>query len=211
MKQSDTGLLAIKWMDKKQVNIISSCSQPTVQEVSRRSKAVGQGRQNVTIPSAVLDYNKNMNGLDLADQYRAYYSVGRSGSKWWRYCFWFLVQTSIVNAFLLYRRANLPRARRNTPEGEHLQFRVQLLRNLLEHSSRQQATNIQQSPSVSGRVAPVEQHKSVRLPGNKKTCYVCSKNKVKTPRGCPVVTVFGCCMCGIHLCKGQCFKDFHTN
>ena len=111
MKQSDTGLLAIKWMDKKQVNIISTCSQPIVEEVSRRSKAVGQGRQNVTIPSAVLDYNKNMNDVDLADQYRAYYSVGRSGSKWWRYCFWFLVQTSIVNAYLLYRRANLPRAR----------------------------------------------------------------------------------------------------
>ena len=51
---------------------------------------------------AVIDlYNKHMGGVDLADQQRQYFSIGRS-YKWYRYLFWFLLDVSICNSFIVY-------------------------------------------------------------------------------------------------------------
>jgi len=41
-----------------------------------------------------------MGGVDLNDQLRSYYPSGRSGKKWWRFIFWYLLDVSICNAFI---------------------------------------------------------------------------------------------------------------
>ena len=78
MKSSDTGVLAIEWEDKKRVNILSTLSKTTTEEVTHRTKG---GNIEVLIPTAVVEYNQFMNGVDLADQHRSYYAVGRPGNK----------------------------------------------------------------------------------------------------------------------------------
>lgn len=50
---------------------------------------VNRRNQQVTKPAALDFYNKHMGGVDLADQLRSYYSIGRSSYKWCRYLFWF--------------------------------------------------------------------------------------------------------------------------
>lgn len=207
MKLSSTNVLAIEWEDKKRVNILSTLSKTTTKEVTRRAKG---GNVQVQIPTAVLDYNQFMNGVDLADQHRSYYEVGRTGKKWWRYGVWFLVQIGIINSFLLYRHAN-PGARRGDIAKQHLWFRIALMRNLLAGTAPRPSTSIQQSPSVHGRVTPSGEHKLVRLPGRKKCCFQCSKMKKKTESGRGVETVYGCLQCGIHICKGHCFTDYHDH
>ena len=44
-----------------------------------------------------------MGGVDLADQYLCYSSLGRKTMKWWRRVFWRLIDMAILNAYVFYR------------------------------------------------------------------------------------------------------------
>ena len=60
------------YMDKRQISFLSTSAQP--------------GRDvNSEKPHVNVQYNKHMGGVDRFDQMLSYYSVGRSGNKWWRY------------------------------------------------------------------------------------------------------------------------------
>jgi len=59
-----------------------------------------------TITATIL-YNKNMGGVDLNDQQRNYYAVGRKSRKWFRYLLWFLVDVSFVNGHILETEAEI--------------------------------------------------------------------------------------------------------
>lgn len=77
-----------------------------------------------TVP-VVKTYNKSMGGVDLHDQLRGYYALGTKSRKWWRYLFWFCIDLSIVNAFILEQKAINHRSR------TQLKFRVELAKNLI--------------------------------------------------------------------------------
>ena len=53
-------------------------------------------------PSAVHLYNNNMNGVNRADQLAVYYSFERKTRKWWRKVFFWLMETTIVNSYIIY-------------------------------------------------------------------------------------------------------------
>ena len=59
--------------------------------------------KSVNMPAPIFTYNQYMGGVDLNDQLRSYYPSGRSGTKWWRYLFWFIFDVSIINALILER------------------------------------------------------------------------------------------------------------
>ena len=40
-------------------------------------------------PEVVSVYNSGMNGVDVNDQYRSYYTPGTTLKKWWKYLLWF--------------------------------------------------------------------------------------------------------------------------
>ena len=86
-----------KWHGKRDVSIISTNCSPLAADV-----VVSRQNQDVSKPAVVDKYNKHMGGVDLADQLRQYYSIGRSSYKWYRYIFWFLMDISISNSFLLF-------------------------------------------------------------------------------------------------------------
>ena len=92
-------LVACFWYDKCPVNVLSTNSNQSSTTVSRRTH---EGHQEKEIPAPVATYNMNMGGVDLHDQYRSYYPIGRRRRKWWRCLVWFLVQVAIINAYHLY-------------------------------------------------------------------------------------------------------------
>lgn len=112
-------LVASVWKDTKLVCFLSTQSNPVGDQTVNRKQHDGTVIQVPTVPAAI-SYNKNMGGVDLNDQQRNYYAVGRKSRKWWRSLLWFLVDVSIVNAHILETEAE------NHPTRPQLQFRVEL-------------------------------------------------------------------------------------
>lgn len=66
-----------------------------------------------------------MGGVDRFDQVKSTYSVGRRSKKWWLRIFYFLLDTSITNAYLLYCQNP------NVTKLSNLEFRVSVARGLI--------------------------------------------------------------------------------
>jgi hypothetical protein len=57
--------------------------------------------RDLPIPMAIDDYNRFMGGVDIADQLRAGFSTQQQGVKPWRLLFYWLLDSTIINAFIL--------------------------------------------------------------------------------------------------------------
>ena len=44
-----------------------------------------------------------MNGVDIADQHSVYYSFIRKTVKWWKKIVFWLIETSMINSYILYK------------------------------------------------------------------------------------------------------------
>ena len=69
----------------------------------KRQGATSGSREDVICPEIIADYNQFMGGVDLANQFICYYSVGRKNMKWWRKIVWRLHDHATVNATVIYR------------------------------------------------------------------------------------------------------------
>lgn len=74
--------------DTKLVCFLRTQSNPVGNETVNRNQHDGSIIQVSTVP-ATISYNKNTGGVDLNDQQRQYYTVGRKSRRWWRYLLWF--------------------------------------------------------------------------------------------------------------------------
>ena len=165
------------------------------------------GGKEVAVPEPVLVYNKSMGGVDLADQHGSYYPVGRPSVRWWRYICWWLLQTAMVNAFIIWKETKRPAP---SKKGlRHLDFRLAVLRALCKGNVSRKRTAAQALSQAGVTDSSPLTHKMVRLSGRKKSCKMCQKNKVRTPTGRGREAVTGCIVCDVHLCAGQCFAEFH--
>ena len=194
-----------KWHDKRDVSLISTNCSPLAVDV-----VVSRRNQDVSKPAVVDKYNKHMGGVDLADQLRQYYSIGRSSFKWYRYIFWFLMDISICNSFLLYNSYNLEQGKGKVPQ---LSFRLKLAKQLIGgfssvsfagHSAKRRKIDelALSSPNTGS-------HFIVKVQGRKKVCVHCKKIGRKTASVRAVESSFQCLQCSVVLCE-TCFSDFHT-
>ena len=46
-----------------------------------------------------------MGGVDSHDQAQNYYNLTVKSVKWWKYLFWFFFDTSIINAYIIYKES----------------------------------------------------------------------------------------------------------
>ena len=194
-----------KWHDKRDVSVISTNCSPLAPDVVVRRR-----NNNVSKPAVIDLYNKHMGGVDLADQQRQYYSVGRSSYKWYRYLFWFLLDISICNSFIVYNTYRMGQRQRKVKQ---LNFRVNLAKALiggfsstasLGHSAkRRKIENLSVAPENMGK------HFSCKIEGRKKVCVYCKRVGRKTTGGRSVETTFQCLQCNVALCK-TCFHDYHA-
>ncbi|KAF9271484.1 hypothetical protein BGZ74_005990, partial [Mortierella antarctica] len=90
-----------------------------------------QPRKLVTIPKIIDDYNKNMGSVDIADQLRQYYSTQMRSLRNWLPLFLWLLDTSIINAYIM-RCIHL----NERQKASHRLFRIALLRELRELAVR---------------------------------------------------------------------------
>lgn len=143
----------------------------------------------------------------MHDQLRMNYEVGRNGKKWWRYLFWFFVNCSIVNSFLIYKEVST----RTTKKKRycHLDFRMELVRQLIAGyaTRKRRASALDDMPvdqeNVRGHILT---NLKTTLGQAKGRCRFHWNHMVPSKR---VTTVFGCAICNVHLCK-DCHGRFHN-
>ena len=89
----------------------------------------------VNQPQNIQLYNIYMNGVDPHDQMFMKYDVGYFSVKVWKYILWYFVNTSIVNAYILYCKTS---TRQTNKEYAHLDFQLEIVMGLIAgFSSRQ--------------------------------------------------------------------------
>ena len=96
--EKNTDLMCTHWKDKKDVYMLSSCTEEGEIEVMR----AGKPKQ---IPNVVHIYNNIMGGVDRADQMLTFYSTERKHvKKWYKKYFHHLFNQSVLNVFIISQR-----------------------------------------------------------------------------------------------------------
>jgi hypothetical protein len=67
-----------------------------------------QARKELPIPVFIDDYNHYMGGVDIADQLRSYYSTQRISLRCWFPLFFKILDSAILNAYLLCKQLHGP-------------------------------------------------------------------------------------------------------
>lgn len=111
-------VLAVQWQDNSAVHFLSTIHSLEDRIISDRKKprisssngpairrVFGpQERINVPIPVITNDYNRYKVGVDVADQYRSYYFTQLKCLRNWPPIFYWLLDTTVINTYLLLRR-----------------------------------------------------------------------------------------------------------
>ena len=113
---------ASAWRDNKVFVVMSTCCQPGM--VQRRQR---DGTQlTLPCPGAIICYNAYMGGVDRGDQMRGYYSWRSKSRKFYKYIFYFLLDTAVTNAYIMHTRYT------ESPTVKHMKdFRVALAKALI--------------------------------------------------------------------------------
>jgi hypothetical protein len=173
--------------------------------VSRKS---GKGGEEIEVPCprAVENYTENMADVDMADQMRAYYGVGHSSKKWWKYIFHFIMTISIVNNFIIFYLSNRP-ARSSHGNRQH-QFRQNLVTQLIGNFTSQKRVGATRSLLV-GIPTPQVCHTLEKIQRNVKKCVQCATKKIRTLSGHGKQSASKCKQCDISLCCIDSFLTYH--
>ncbi|XP_045453460.1 piggyBac transposable element-derived protein 4-like [Melitaea cinxia] len=125
------------WQDTKEVLLLSNAFHPKVGKTTVLRTQKDGTKQEISCPLAIKEYTKRMGGVDRFDRIKGTYSVGRRSRRWWVRIFFFLLDASITNAYLLYCQNT------NATKLSHLEFRVSVARGLfrLMPKTNNKATN----------------------------------------------------------------------
>ena len=211
-QKGESNLMLTTWKDKREINVLSTNSSPLEppRNIIRRGK---KGVQEVVEkPAVVCLYNAYMIGVDLSDQLRSYYPLGRKGHRWYKYIFWFLFDVSVGNAMVLWNEFQ-PQETNRRRSG--LKFRQSLAMQMIGgYCGRKSAIkkNIAYNRCDPGAIREEAKygHFICKIEGRKKECIQCKRLGRKTPKRRPRETSWKCSHCDIPLCKDNCFLEYHS-
>ena len=85
----------------------------------------GEFVKPLSIPTCVDDYNQFMGGVDIADQYRSYYTTQIVARRNWLPIFFWILDTALLNSFIIYRKFFNSKAEDSYPFS-HKEFNVEV-------------------------------------------------------------------------------------
>lgn len=195
--ESKSRVMYVKWADKREVSLLSTCHEHNYKEVTRRGKAV-------TVPEIVNDYNIFMGGVDRVDQMLSAYPIERKKQRiWYKKRFRHLLNMSIYNAHTRHGKCG--------GKMTSLEFREALIERMVsQHLDENRNVKKGRPPNEEGPLRLLQRHFPDYVPATEKKqfptkrCAVCSKhNQHKESR-------YQCTECGVGLCAVPCFKMYPT-
>lgn len=102
--QSSRKICCAVWKDRVPVLLLSTHAGVEAREGEKLTVKRKVKRYKEDVPTGLmhLQYQSNMRGVDNAEQLWGYYSTLNSSHKWWHRLFHFLLDTAIVNSWILY-------------------------------------------------------------------------------------------------------------
>lgn len=198
----------VKWVDNDCVSLASSyCGEEPVTSILRYNKILREKRP-VSCPHIIKEYNKKMGGVDKADMLIALYRISLKSKKWYMNIFCHLIDISINNAWLVYKREMQEMGENSIPLKK---FRLHIASALMKTGQRVTIDIDSQSvPEISRPIVP-RPPPEMRLDGvnhlpdidTQGRCRFCKNGK----------TMIKCVKCEVRLCltqKKKCFLIFHT-
>jgi hypothetical protein len=182
------------WKDRKVIWLLYNHCSP--QETSSLERWGSTGNKiSIDCPRAIYDYLYHARSVDVLNQLHYSYLTGRKSIKCWSRLAWWLLDMCIINSFKLWSTAN--------QTCTHLQFRIQLMHELLEQLPTKQMPRKRRADHP---LPPylAHQHYTAHA-AEARDCVVCSRQPSQRMR-----THFICATCQVHLCMGTCFADYHS-
>ena len=195
----DGNLMGLKWMDKRQVSMISTIHDDTIIDKRRRTRQATGGVETIKKPKVVDEYNSHMGGVDKADQLITYYGFSHRTCKWYKRVFFHLFEVSIVNAYILYCMISPPKQ-----QLSHIDFRLAIAKHLILSSLTSSNSNTTISDSNPSRL--IERHFLALREKGTRDCMVCSDRQIKKRKQ----TKYYCKQCQVSMCPVPCFERYHT-
>lgn len=187
--------MVLKWKDKKDVLMLSSIHN------DERTMIENRGRRQEK-PNVILDYNKNMGGVDLGDGIIVAYTAARNRiKKFYKKIFLRLLDMCGLNAYILYKK--------DRGQLDRLHFLIECVEKIVENNivsthPKPSTSNSTPKPArLVGRHFP-EQMKSDTGKTKSRKCRVCYK------KGARKESTYWCPDCAVALCINNCFKIYHT-
>ena len=167
-------LLALKWMDKREVYILSGLHKAT-NVIKKKTNYKGQ---KVTKPQPVFLYNRYMSGVDLTDQFLQYYSFLHKSVKWSKKFFVHCLNMVLLNAHILHKKYS-------DSKIMHWQFRIQLVKHMLSNAQQQPWGIVPVPDPVDCPLCLVDKHFIEPIPGQEGgrrkhpscNCFVCNVSR----------------------------------
>lgn len=206
-------LLVTRWRDTKEMGCLSTNAAPGEQDtVWRRSQTRAGELDPVARPMAFRLLQENMRGVDICKQLLACNPLGGvPQDRHWRGLFWFLVNLSIVNAFIVLResRKDSPPAWVHDGLFTQVNFRKRLGNQLAKCAQKHFETMEMASSrgtKVEVKEEPTKQrHRMVKISGISKRCKNCNLKNIRHE------SVYGCVICRANLCnQSSCFWEYHS-
>lgn len=209
----------VTWRDNKAVNLISDyVGTNPMQTVQRYDKKINK-KISIDCPNIIKEYNSCMGGVDLLDSLIGRNKIKIRSKKWYMRIFYHLLDVTITNAWILYKRANAQRA----TEEKLLtlaDFRVKLGETLCKFGSVARSIG-RPSTNVTKRIGLKRKHhsscplppKEARLDKLDHWPIMAEKRlQCKVP-GCKGYTFVKCSKCHVSLCfkkMRNCYRQFHN-
>ena len=206
---AEEGMMALKWMDKRPVHMLSTIHDDSVVTKQRRTRLAPDGREEIRKPHAVEGYNRHMGGVDKSDQLLSYYGFGHRTVKWWRRAWFHLIDMAVVNSYILYKESSQS-ARKLTHEKYRILLASELLVEAGEaphvHPGGRASHPLPSSSRLTERHFPGKTAAGVGGKPSQLDCVVCSHKKGRGRR----TTTFTCKDCNLPMCIVPCFELYHT-
>lgn len=203
-------LVYLRWKDKKDVYLLTTVHNP-LEKTTVTTRAGTKEK-----PKAIQNYIMKMGGVDHSDQLMSYVPLHRRTTKCWKKVFFHLFALALLQSQILY---NKHRRQNKNPPLKLSDFLKALGTQMNQRCLRDDGDRILRQPTAAPANRLAGNHFIFPLPATaskskpRRDCKVCKEKALKlgTSTGRKrVETYFWCPDCGVALCIGQCFKDYHS-
>ncbi|KAG4074871.1 hypothetical protein HA402_009296 [Bradysia odoriphaga] len=207
--RSSHGILAMKWVDRKDVYMLSTKHANVEMCDTGKTKIRKGGKcevRNTFKPKCVIEYNRGMGGVDRQDQRLACFPVMRKFLKGYRKIFFYMVDMAIFNSFTFFCKVN-------STKMQYVSYRLDVAEQLLT-SVALPDYNTRGRPAQSDTPLRLQSkywaHFPQHIPPTKKkqhptrVCKVCFAHKKRSE------TTWECKKCLVALHVPDCFEAYHT-